>query len=86
MINKIKSIYGPKPKLVKWAYTGIIRPKINYGEMIWGNKIKLKKHEHKLQQINRTALKGYTKFMHSTPTAALEIMTPLTPFKTPFTA
>ena len=48
IISKIKSIYGPKPKLVKWAYTGIICPRLSYGVMIWGNKLRLKKHEKKL--------------------------------------
>ena len=81
LINKTKSVHGPKPKLIKWAYTGIIRPRVSYGVMIWGNKLHLKKHDAMLTQLNRTAIKGLTKFKQSTPTAALEIITDIIPLK-----
>ena len=81
LINKTNSIYGPKLKLIKWAYTGIVRPRISYGIMIWGNKLQQKRHINMLKQLYRTAIKGYTYFVKSTPTAALEIVTDTMPLK-----
>ena len=34
LASKTRGLYGPKPKLMKWTYTGIVRPKITYG-CIW---------------------------------------------------
>ena len=31
-----------KPKLIKWIYTGVIRPKLTYACLIWGNKMNTK--------------------------------------------
>ena len=28
LASKTNSIHGPKPKLIKWAYTGIVRPRV----------------------------------------------------------
>ena len=81
LINKTNSIYGPKPKLIKWAYTGVVGPRISYGIMIWGNKLQQKWHTNMLKQLNRTAIKGYTYFVKSTPTAAMEIATDTMPLK-----
>ena len=53
LASKTRGLYGPKPKLMKWTYTGIVRPKITYGCMIWGHKINLKKHGKQLNRLNR---------------------------------
>ena len=37
LANKMKQLHGPKPRLMKWVYTGIIRPRLAYGSMIWSN-------------------------------------------------
>ena len=33
--RKTSSYFGPKPKLMRWVYTGIIRPKFTYGALVW---------------------------------------------------
>ena len=35
LVSKTKGIYGPKPKLMKWVYTGVVRVKLTYAAMIW---------------------------------------------------
>ena len=31
---------GPKPKLVRWLYTAIVRPRLSYAAMTWSHNIK----------------------------------------------
>ena len=33
----ISSTWGPQPALMKWAYTGIVRPRLTYGCHLWAN-------------------------------------------------
>ena len=40
MLNSnLRGMHAPKPKLSKWAYTGVVRPKLLYACMTWGNAI-----------------------------------------------
>ena len=40
MLNSnLRGMHAPKPKLSKWAYTGVVRPKLLYACMTWGNSI-----------------------------------------------
>ena len=40
MLNSnLRGMQAPKPKLSKWAYTGVVRPKLLYACMTWGNAI-----------------------------------------------
>ena len=73
--SKTAGLYGPKPKLMKWTYTGIIRPKLIYRCLVWGHKITKKKHGKKLNHINRIACMASTTITRITPQASLEIMT-----------
>ena len=52
---KTTGLYGPKPKLMKWTYTGIVRPKLTYGCLAWGHKVNLKDYGKKLNTLNRVA-------------------------------
>ena len=69
--------WGPKPKLMRWAYLGIVRPMMCYGAMIWGHRAQF--HTAKLSRINRMGINTFGSFPRSTPTAALEIMLDITP-------
>ena len=64
---------------MKWTYTGIVRPKITYGCMIWGHKINLKKHGKQLNRLNRIASTSATAIERTTPQASLEMMTNILP-------
>lgn len=35
--GSVRHTFGPKPKLVKWVYTGVIRPKLLYACQAWAN-------------------------------------------------
>ena len=74
----VRHTFGPKPKLVKWAYTGVIRPKLLYACQAWAHKITQKqiKQMKKLDRITTTAM---APIRRSTPQATLEIMFDLTP-------
>ena len=36
-VHETRSNFGPKPKLMKWGFTGLVRPVLTYGAMIWGH-------------------------------------------------
>ena len=69
--------WGPKPKLMRWAYLGVVRPMLCYGAMIWGHRAP--ELEAKLRRINRMAINTFANFPKSTPTRALEIMLDILP-------
>ena len=46
--NKYRHTHKAKPKLMKWIYTGVIRPKLTYACLTWGNKINTKLLQQKL--------------------------------------
>ena len=43
--RKTSSYFGPKPKLMRWVYTGIIRPKLAYGALVWTHNLSTKQHK-----------------------------------------
>ena len=69
--------WGPKPKLMRWAYIGIVRPMMCYGSMIWGHRAP--ELLEKFRRINRMAINTFANFPRSTPTCALEIMLDIKP-------
>ena len=66
--RKTSSYFGPKPKLMRWVYTGIIRPKLTYGALVWAHNITAKQHKN-LKQLNRLACMSLTPTTRSTPQA-----------------
>ena len=36
MASITNAYWGPKPKLMRWAYTGIVRPALSYAALSWG--------------------------------------------------
>ena len=69
--------WGPKPKLMRWAYLGVVRPMLAYGAMIWGHRAQY--HTAKLSRINRMGMNTFGSFPKSTPTAAMELILDVTP-------
>ena len=70
----MRLLHGPKPRLMKWIYTGIIRPRLTYGAMIWGHCSKNKTMMKQLYNLNRAACMMITSTTRSTPQASLEIL------------
>ena len=54
----VRHTFGPKPKLFKWAYTGVTRPKLLYACQVFAHKItnKQNKCKKRLDQITATAM------------------------------
>lgn len=74
LANLIHSYWGPKPKLLRWAYTGMVRPIVTYGAMIWGHESDTPQLTSLLRKLNRQAMNIIVKVPRSTPTNAMEII------------
>ena len=74
----IGSKWGPAPRLMKWAYSGIVRPKLTYACHIWQHRIN-ETIKTKLQRLNRLACLNIAKVHKSTPTKGLEVIYHLPP-------
>ena len=75
--NITRKNWGPKPKLMRWAYLGVVRPMLCYGSMIWGHRAP--EQEDKLRRVNRMAMNTFASYPKSTPTRALEIILDVMP-------
>ena len=57
ILNNVKTRFGPKPFLVKWINTAIVRPRLLHGFFTWGPKVIRTNLEKELQGINNLACK-----------------------------
>ena len=58
MLNSnLRGMQAPKPKLSKWAYTGVVRPKLLYACMTWGSAINTLQQAKKLKLHPKPILK-----------------------------
>jgi ribonuclease HI len=64
---------------MRWAFTGIVRPALTYGALVWHHKISNKQTEIQLQKLNRLACNLCTNIPKSSPTKAIEIILGLPP-------
>ena len=82
MLNSnLRGMQAPKPKLSKWAYTGVVRPKLLYACMTWGNAINTLQQTKKLKALDRLAVKSTTTNTKTTPKASVEVMIDLLPIE-----
>ena len=65
--------WGPNPQMMRWAYTGIVRPKLTYGCHLWSHKIN-KTLLVKLTRLDRLACLGIAPVKKSSPTLGLGII------------
>lgn len=72
-----KDRYGPKPKLMRWAYQSVARTRLTYGCIAWGQLSN--KYEKQLRRVNRMAINTIVNVPRSTPTRALEILLNIKP-------
>ena len=72
--NVFRNTWGPHPAAARWAYTGIVRPALVYGSIIWADKAQKENIKAKLSSLQRLALLQIAPVRKSTPTAALELL------------
>jgi hypothetical protein len=75
--NISRDSYGPKPKMMKWAFESIVRSKLMYGSMVWGHMAR--KYEGQLRRLNRMAINTITHIPKSAPTRGLEVVLDIMP-------
>ncbi len=68
-------LWGPSPSMSKWIYTGIVRPALTYGAVVWSRVCDEPSVIRDLTRLNRLALITLGHFRRGTPTAGLEIIT-----------
>jgi hypothetical protein len=67
-------LWGPSPECAKWSWTGVIRPALTYGAIVWSRSASQSWAKIKLQRLQRMALSQIAHTRPSTTSAALEIM------------
>ena len=77
--NAIGKIHGPKPSLMRWVWTGMVRPMLTYGCVVWQHRTLLKGIQKKLDQLQRLALLLTGHILRSAPTKGLEVITGVPP-------
>ena len=72
--NVTREIWGPLPRLLRWAYTCVVRPMIIFGCLVWAPAL-VRGYLTKFRRINRMAMNMYAPFPRSTPTRLVELLT-----------
>ena len=75
----IAGTWGLSPKIVKWLYITVIRPRISYGSIIWWERSTFLQEKALLRKTQRLATVSITGAMRTTPNIALDSITGLTP-------
>ena len=76
-----KTTWGPKPHLMRWTWTCVVRPNFIYGSIIWQHSVKSQGKMDKVRRLNRMAMNTYATVHSSTPTRTMELMTDTFPLK-----
>ena len=81
LVGALNKYWGPQPKLVKWIFTAVVKPRITYAALTWAHSIQTIGKKQRLGQINRLAAMMLTPTRKNAPTAALEIIHDLIPLE-----
>ena len=76
-----RTTWGPKPHLMRWTWTCVVRPNFIYGSIIWQHSVKSSGKQDKVRRLNRMAMNTYATVHSSTPTRTMELMTDTFPLK-----
>ncbi len=68
--SSVGQLWGPNPYLVRWVLTGIVRPRITYGAIVWAKAAS--NHKKQLDRIQRLGLLAMAHVRQSTPTSGME--------------
>ena len=71
--------FGPQPKYMRWMYTGIVRPALTYGAVVWWQKSYDATHIKRFTKISRLALLTFGSAQKGTPTIGMEAIGYLPP-------
>jgi hypothetical protein len=71
--------WSPKPGVVHWMYTMVIRPVLNYGSMVWWPRVRYNVSRTELSKLQKQVCLAITGTMKTTPTAAMEVLLGLPP-------
>ena len=52
-VHETRAYCGPKPSLMNWGYTGMVRPVLLYRAMIWGHAAMTTTNIDKRRRLNR---------------------------------
>ena len=77
--NAVGSNWGPVPRALKWAYSGIVLPIVGYGSFLFARMCKKQSILKKLNSLNRLMALTMMHVRKSTPTSGLEIILGLPP-------
>jgi ribonuclease HI len=77
--NAMGKIWGAPPRILRWAFTGIIRPALTYGSIVWAQAAQKQGIQKELSRVNRLALMTLGHFRKSTPTAGMEVINYIRP-------
>ena len=76
MLRKALGTYwGPRPHLIKWIYTGMVRPAITYGCFLWGKASQTKQVQKTFRRINALVLRMMAPQRKNTPISSMEMVT-----------
>ena len=65
--SNLRGMHAPKPKLSKWTYTGIVRAKLLYTCMKWGNAKNTVQKLKNLKALDHLAVKSTTTITRHSP-------------------
>ena len=70
----IGSAWGPPPHINLWLYTGIVRPALTYGSVVWAQAAASAYMQKELSKVQRLGLTMLAPMRPSTPTSGLEMV------------
>ena len=77
--DSMGKMWGTAPKLLKWAYEGIIIPALSYGCAVWSRACQDGNNAKKLSTLNRLMMLTMMPLRRSTPTMGLEVLLHIPP-------
>jgi hypothetical protein len=72
--STIGKSWGPSPMFARYSWTGVIRPALTYGAVVWSRTATQAWAKTKFQRLQRMRLLQIAHVRPSTPSAALEVM------------
>ena len=77
--SAIGATFGPIPKMIAWAFKGVILPSLTYGNIVWSRVCEDGRIRQRLSTLNRLIALCMSSIRQSTPTAGLEVLLNLPP-------